>query len=92
MKQMALSVQVLGPDSAGLEFESSLAAQGMGILELFRKRISRAVVTIAIAHQPFTYILIKLSQRSYETAFVTVPISQMGTRRHREAATLGVSG
>lgn len=94
-KQMALSVQVLGPESAGLECESLLAAQGMGILELSRKRISRAVVTITITERrspPSTYVLIKLSQQSYKTAFIIVPISQMWTLRHTEVMKLGVSG
>lgn len=53
-EQMALSVQVLGPHSAGLEFESSLAARGMGILELSRKRIRRAVVIVASPSHTFS--------------------------------------
>lgn len=52
VKQMAFSVYVPGPDAIGLEFESSQATRWVGILELVRQQISRAVLIIAITHLP----------------------------------------
>lgn len=99
VKQMALCAGA-GPDAVGFEFESSLATQGTGVLGLFRKHVSRAVVITTITHQLswLTNTRLTLHVHSHQTVttvvrgFIIVTVSQMRIMRHGDEVLVAKAG